>query len=67
MQGDVLSELKGADHIIELLGKGECRYNGGTWSAMLVAPLVQRLHDVDDLTLFGQVFYAHWVRCSLCA
>ena len=71
MQGCLLFELKGADHIIELLGRGPCHYNGETWSAILVAPLVRRLHDVDDLTLFGQVCHYTgidivYVQRSLC-
>lgn len=37
------------------LGRGPCCYHEATWDAILVAPLVHRLHDVDDLTLFGQV------------
>lgn len=59
MQGNLLSELKGAKHIIELLGRGPCDYLGAKWDAILVAPLVHRLRDVDDLTLFGQV--CHYV------
>ncbi len=59
MQGDLLSRLKDADHIVELLARGACSYNGKPWNAMLVAPLVQRLKFDDDLRLFGQVCQAY--------
>ncbi len=59
MQGDMLSQLKGSDHVIELLGTAQCVYNGATWNAILVAPFVQRLSHKDDLRLFGQVCHAY--------
>ena len=56
MQGNLLSQLEGAAHVIELLGKAQCVYNGAaTWNAILVAPFVQRLNHKDDVRLFGQV------------
>lgn len=59
MQGNLLSHLKGADHVIELLGTAHCDYNGATWNAILVAPLVQRLNHKDGLRWFGQVCHAY--------
>ena len=58
-QGNLLTQLKGADHVIELLGTAQCDFNGTTWNAILVAPLVQRLSHKDDLKLFGQVRHAY--------
>ena len=55
VQGNLLSQLEGAAHVIELLGKAQCVYNGATWDAILVAPFVQRLNNKDDVRLFGQV------------
>ena len=59
MQADMLSRLKGTDHVIELLGTAQCVYNGVTWNAMLVAPFVPRLNHKDDVRMFGQVCHAY--------
>lgn len=58
MHGDMLSQLKGTDHVIELLGMSQCVWNGAIWSAIVVMPFVQQLSCKDDLRLFGQVGHA---------
>ena len=66
MQGNLLSQIKGAAHIIKLLAKAQCSYHEKRWHALLVAPFLQRPNHKDDLTLFGQVCRAYTMAQSKC-
>ncbi len=59
LQGLLLGMLRGVPHVVELLARGSCDYDGMMWRAILVAPVVQPVSTNSGLKLFAQVKELH--------
>lgn len=55
LEGDLLHELQGTEHIIKLLGRGTCNFAGALWQVVLISPLIRLLVQDDPVKLVAQM------------